>query len=181
MIAFNKYYNRFNILSVSLVVVSLFLLTFKGLNFGIDFKGGTLIELRASESKINVSSLRDNLNQMNLGDVSVKKFGNETDFLIKFENNDNKNVIEEIKFTGEGCAISLASASLMTEKLKGKKIEVAEEIFKDFTNLVSGTDVDLKVLNEEDSLYALKGVGGFPMRGKCATMAWHAFNQALKD
>ena len=97
MIAFNKYYNKFNILSVSLVLVSLLLLTFKGLNFGIDFKGGTLIELRASESKINVSSLRDNLNQMNLGDVSVKKFGNETDFLIKFENNDNKNVIEEIK------------------------------------------------------------------------------------
>ena len=97
MIAFNKYYNKFNILSVSLVVVSLLLLTFKGLNFGIDFKGGTLIELRASESKINVSSLRDNLNQMNLGDVSVKKFGYETDFLIKFENNDNKNVIEEIK------------------------------------------------------------------------------------
>ena len=56
MIAFNKYYNKFNILSVSLVAVSLLLLTFKGLNFGIDFKGGTLIELRASESKINVSS-----------------------------------------------------------------------------------------------------------------------------
>ena len=93
----------------------------------------------------------------------------------------DQNIIEDIKFTGEGWAISLASASLMTEKLKGKKIEVAEEIFKDFTNLVSGSDEDLKVLNEEDSLYALKGVGGFPMRVKCATMAWHAFNQALKD
>ena len=97
MIAFNKYYNKFNILSVSLVIVSLLLLTFKGLNFGIDFKGGTLIELRSTDTKINVSSLRDNLSQMNLGDVSVKNFGNETDFLIKFENNDNKNVIEEIK------------------------------------------------------------------------------------
>ena len=97
MIAFNKYYNKFNILSVSLVVISLVLLIFKGLNFGIDFKGGTLIELRSSDSKINVSSLRDNLNQMNLGDVSVKKFGVETDFLIKFESNENKNVIEEIK------------------------------------------------------------------------------------
>ena len=97
MIAFNKYYNKFNILSVSLVIVSLLLLTFKGLNFGIDFKGGTLIELRSTDSKINVSSLRDNLSQMNLGDVSVKNFGNETDFLIKFENNENKNVIEEIK------------------------------------------------------------------------------------
>ena len=97
MIAFNKYYNKFNILSASLVIISLLLLIFKGLNFGIDFKGGTLIELRSSDSKINVSSLRDNLNQMNLGDVSVKNFGNKIDFLIKFENSDNKNVIEEIK------------------------------------------------------------------------------------
>jgi len=97
MIAFNKYYNQFNILSIILVTTSLLLLIFKGLNFGIDFKGGTLIELRSSDSKMNVSSLRDNLNQMNLGDVSVKNFGNETDFLIKFEINDNKNVIEEIK------------------------------------------------------------------------------------
>tara|TARA_B100000902_G_scaffold344466_1_gene349872 strand:+ start:482 stop:1363 length:882 start_codon:yes stop_codon:yes gene_type:complete len=97
MIAFNKYYNQFNILSTSLVIISLLLLIFKGLNFGIDFKGGTLIELRSTDSKISTSSLRNNLNQMNLGDVSVKNFGNETDFLIKFEINDNKDVIEEIK------------------------------------------------------------------------------------
>ncbi len=97
MIAFNKYYNQFNILSISLIIVSMLLLTFKGLNFGIDFKGGTLIELRSSDDKINVSSLRDNLNTMNLGDVSVKNFGNEKDFLIKFENDKNKNIIEEIK------------------------------------------------------------------------------------
>ena len=97
MIAFNKYYNKFNILSVTLVIVSLIFLVFKGLNFGIDFKGGTLIELRASDPKINVSSLRDTMSQMNLGDISVKNFGNETDFLIKFENSNNKNVIEEIR------------------------------------------------------------------------------------
>ena len=98
MIEFNKYYNKFNILSSVLVVISLLFLFFKGLNFGIDFKGGTLIELRSADSKINVSSLRDNFNQMDLGDVSVKKFGNETDYLIKFENKDNKkNIIEEIK------------------------------------------------------------------------------------
>ena len=98
MIAFNKYYNQFNILSVSLVVISLLFLIFKGLNFGIDFKGGTLIELRSSDSKVNVSSLRDKFNQMNLGDISVKKFGNDTDYLIKFENKDSKkNIIEEIK------------------------------------------------------------------------------------
>ena len=97
MIAFNKYYNKFNLLSVSLVVISLLFLIFKGLNFGIDFKGGTLIELRSNDTKINISSLRDNLNQMDLGDVSVKNFGNDTDFLIKFENNENKKIIEEIK------------------------------------------------------------------------------------
>ena len=86
MIAFNKYYNHFNIVSSLLIIVSLVLLIFKGLNFGIDFKGGTLIELRSSDTKINVSSLRDNLKQMDLGDVSVKKFGNDQDYLIKFEN-----------------------------------------------------------------------------------------------
>ena len=97
MVAFNRYYNHFNIVSITLVVISLLFLVFKGLNFGIDFKGGTLIELRSSDSKISVSSLRDNLNQMNLGDVSVKNFGNDKDFLIKFENSNNKNVIKEIK------------------------------------------------------------------------------------
>tara|TARA_B110001452_G_scaffold53887_1_gene41306 strand:- start:1096 stop:1935 length:840 start_codon:yes stop_codon:yes gene_type:complete len=82
-----------------LIIVSLILLIFKGLNFGIDFKGGTLIELRSSDTKINVSSLRDNLNQMDLGDVSVKKFGNDKDYLVKFENdNNNKDVVEEIRF-----------------------------------------------------------------------------------
>ena len=97
MIAFNKYYNKFNILSIILVVLSISFLAFKGLNYGIDFKGGTLIELRSVDPKIKVSSLRDNLKQMNLGDVSVKNFGNETDFLIKFENNEDKNIIEKIK------------------------------------------------------------------------------------
>ena len=98
MIAFNKYYNHFNLISTALVICSLVLLIFKGLNFGIDFKGGTLIELRTNETKINVTSLRDKFSQMNLGDVSIKKFGNDIDYLIKFENKDNKkNIIEEIK------------------------------------------------------------------------------------
>ena len=98
MIKFNKYYTKFNIISSVLIVISLILLIFKGLNFGIDFKGGTLIELRSANEKINVSSLRNNLNQMNLGDISVKKFGTDQDYLIKFENTQkDKNIIEEIK------------------------------------------------------------------------------------
>jgi len=98
MIKFNRFYNQFNILSSLLIIASLILLIFKGLNFGIDFKGGTLIELRSTDTKINVSSLRDNLNQMNLGDVSVKKFGNDQDYLVKFENKDKReNIIAEIR------------------------------------------------------------------------------------
>ena len=61
MIRFNRFYSQFNVVSLILVTLSLILLTFKGLNFGIDFKGGTLIELRSSDNKINVSNLRDNL------------------------------------------------------------------------------------------------------------------------
>ena len=98
MIKFNKFYNKFNIISLIFVLISLSFLFFKGLNFGIDFKGGTLIELRSSSKTINVSSLRENLSQMDLGDISVKKFGNDQDFLVKFENKYNKdNIIEKIK------------------------------------------------------------------------------------
>ena len=85
MINFNKFYKLFNLISLSLVVVSVLLLFFKGLNFGVDFKGGTLIELRSNDKNINVTSLRQSFNKMNLGDFNVKKFGNENDFLIKIE------------------------------------------------------------------------------------------------
>ena len=98
MINFNKFYKLFNFMSAGLVVVSMLLLFFKGLNFGVDFKGGTLIELRTNDNKINLSSLRDSFNNMNLGDVNIKKFGNNKDFLIKIEQRDtSSNAIEIIK------------------------------------------------------------------------------------
>ena len=98
MINFNKFYKLFNLISLSLVVVSVLLLFFKGLNFGVDFKGGTLIELRSNDKSINVTSLRQSFNKMNLGDFNVKKFGNENDFLIKIEKKDTSaNAIEIIK------------------------------------------------------------------------------------
>jgi len=98
MINFNKFYKIFNIVSISLVIISILLLFFKGLNFGVDFKGGTLIELRANDKTINVTSLRNSFSNMNLGDINIKKFGNENDFLIKIEKKDtSKNAIENIK------------------------------------------------------------------------------------
>jgi preprotein translocase subunit SecF len=98
-IQFNKFYKHLNIISLILVVVSLILLVFKGLNYGVDFKGGTLIEIRVEQSSTKISSIRDSFNQMNLGDVSVKNFGNKTDYIVKFEkqsSNDSK-FIDDIK------------------------------------------------------------------------------------
>jgi len=98
MINFNKFYKLFNIISICLVVISILLLFFKGLNFGVDFKGGTLIELRANDKKINVTSLRDSFSNMDLGDINIKKFGNESDFLIKIEKKDTSaDEVETIK------------------------------------------------------------------------------------
>ena len=98
-ISFNKYYKTFNIFSMLLIVVSIILLIFKGLNLGVDFKGGTLIELRTTDKQITITQLRQSFLNMNLGDVSVKEFGKKDDFLIKFEKKqlDNKNLISEIK------------------------------------------------------------------------------------
>ncbi len=98
-IYFNKFYKSFNILSGILIIASLVFLIFKGLNFGVDFKGGTLIELRTDKSSANITKIRDSFNQMNLGDVSVKNFGNETDFVVKFEkqNSNDPQFIDEIK------------------------------------------------------------------------------------
>jgi preprotein translocase SecF subunit len=77
---------------------SILLLSIKGLNFGVDFKGGTLIELRTTDNEINVTTLRKSFNKMNLGDVNVKKFGKDNDYLIKFEKKDiEPNTIEKIK------------------------------------------------------------------------------------
>ena len=98
-IYFNNYYKLFNFISIFLIFASLFLLSFKGLNYGVDFKGGTIIELRTNDKNLTISKLRQSFSIMNLGDISVKKFGNENDYLIKFEKKDSNNVnfISDIK------------------------------------------------------------------------------------
>jgi len=88
-----------NLSSLFLVLVSLILIFFKGLNFGIDFKGGTLIELRVDSKIIGIADIRSSFSNINLGDLNVKQFGKEGDYLIKFEkkNFDDKNNIKTIK------------------------------------------------------------------------------------
>ena len=93
---FSSKFKNANILSIILFILSIIFITIKGLNYGIDFKGGTLIELRSLNA--DVSSIRSSLNDMNLGDVNVKKFGKEGDFLIKVEQQGNNNkLIPKIK------------------------------------------------------------------------------------
>ena len=98
-ISFNKFYKSANILSIILILVSIVFLIFKGLNFGVDFKGGTLIELRVYDKNISIINVRDNFTNMNLKGLTVKEFGSENDFIVKFQSTDinNKNFISEIK------------------------------------------------------------------------------------
>ena len=85
---FNKYYNLSNIISLILFITSIFFLTFKGLNYGVDFKGATLIELRSDNTNYKTEDIRGAFNKLNLDDLSVKKFGAEGDYVIKFKRSD---------------------------------------------------------------------------------------------
>ena len=81
-IKFSDFYKKMNLLSLSLIILSILILIIKGLNFGVDFKGGTLIEIR-TENKITIGDIRQSLLNMQLGDVTVKKFGKQNDYLVK--------------------------------------------------------------------------------------------------
>ena len=99
-INFVSKFRKANIFSLIIFILSIIFIFFKGLNYGIDFKGGTLIELR-TDTSINATVIRDSLKSMDLGDINVKKFGKEGDYLIKVEqkNTNNSNLIPEIKKT----------------------------------------------------------------------------------
>jgi len=92
---------------------------------------------------------------------------------------DENKTIQDIKFSGQGCAISIASASIMTETVKGKTTDEAKEIANTIITTMRG-EGDPDVLDEYGDLIALKGVIQFPARVKCATLAWHALEDALQ-
>ncbi len=98
-ISFNKYYKPFGLISLILILLSLTILFFKGLNYGVDFKGGTLIEIRLETSDHSVGKVRDVFSDSNLTNLTVKNFGNNKDYLIKFqkENLNNPEFINNLK------------------------------------------------------------------------------------
>jgi len=92
--------------------------------------------------------------------------------------------IEDVSFEGSGCAISMASASIMTDLLKQKNENDAKELIKDFLEMIKEKpDISNKSLSENDKtkLMSLSGVKQYPMRVKCATLAWHTLTSAMKD
>ena len=95
-------------------------------------------------------------------------------------NNDKK--VEELTFEGSGCAISIASTSIMTELVKGKSFDKAKSIVDEFLNMIkSGSEIKTKDLNEDQKtkIMSLSGVKQYPMRVKCATLSWHTLVSAM--
>ena len=95
--------------------------------------------------------------------------------------NENKKV-EDISFEGQGCAISMASASIMTSLVKGKEEKEAKEIIEDFLEMIKEKEnLNTKILEEDEKtkLMCLSGVKQYPMRVKCATLSWHTLTSAL--
>ena len=96
---------------------------------------------------------------------------------------DNKKKVEGLTFEGEGCAISLASASIMTELVKGKFFDEAKDIMNSFLNMMTKTsEIKSNHLDNDQKtkLMSLSGVKQFPMRVKCATLSWHTLNSAME-
>lgn len=89
-------------------------------------------------------------------------------------------IVTDAKFEGEGCSISMSSASMMTEAVKGKKVEDALKMSKMFSNMMLGEDIDDEEMEIGD-IQALQGVSQFPARIKCATLAWKAMEKGVKE
>ena len=93
---------------------------------------------------------------------------------------DDENRILDAAFEGRGCAISVASASLMSEMLSGRTVDEAERLMSGFLELVKGEKAEGLGRDDRETLEVMAGVSAFPMRVKCATLAWHAMKSALE-
>ena len=95
---------------------------------------------------------------------------------------DKESMVEELTFEGSGCAISIASTSIMTEQVKGKSADAAKKIVDEFLNMIkTGSEIQTKYLDEDQKIkiMSLSGVKQYPMRVKCATLSWHTLVSAM--
>ena len=99
------------------------------------------------------------------------------DKIHMYLNVDDTETIKDVMFNGKGCAISIASASMMTELLLGKNVDEGKRLMNAFLDMVKGEEANFDGVDEDDldQLQAMSGVSEFPMRVKCATLAWHTF------
>ena len=98
---------------------------------------------------------------------------------IKLEVKINGDIIEDLAFTGHGCAISQASTSIMIDTLRGKKIEEAKEIVKTFIEMIKRETKDENELKKLEDAIAFKNISNMPARVKCALLAWHTIEKCL--
>ena len=95
----------------------------------------------------------------------------------------NEKKVEDLSFVGSGCAISIASTSIMTELVKGKSIKIAKKVIIEFLNMIKNTsEIESDNLDEDQKMkiMSLSGVKQYPMRVKCATLAWHTLTSAIE-
>ena len=128
-IKFTNFYRRLNIFSLILIILSILIILLKGLNLGVDFKGGTLIEVRIENSSINIAEIRQSLNKMNLGNINVKKFGKENDYLIKIQIT-KINDVNFIKSINEKMSSDLGSV-VNFRRVENVGPKVSNELLKD--------------------------------------------------
>ncbi len=145
-----------------------------------------LDELRELYQEVILDHGRDPRNHRHPEDANRRAHGNNPicgDTLVVYLTIDDDGVIRDAAFEGKGCAISIASASLMTSILKGKTVAQAGALFDNFHDMCTQDDFDPDAVKDDtddlDRLQVLAGVRAFPMRVKCATLAWHTMTAAM--
>ena len=143
-----------------------------------------LDDLRELYQEVILDHGRNPRNHRHPEDANRQAHGNNPicgDTLVVYLDVDDDGVIRDAAFEGKGCAISIASASMMTGLLKGKTVARARALFENFHDMCTNDDFDPDAVEDDDldRLQVLAGVRAFPMRVKCATLAWHTMSAAM--
>ncbi len=143
-----------------------------------------LDELRELYQEVILDHGRNPRNHRHPEDANRHARGNNPicgDILVVYLDIGDDGVIRDAAFEGKGCAISIASASMMTDILKGKTVARARALFENFHDMCTNDDFDPDAVADDDldRLQVLAGVRAFPMRVKCATLAWHTMSAAM--